>query len=221
MTPTQLTPKKFLKIRAWRQWLLAPIVIITIVFGWKYYLIPFIVPIVMVINILSLLLKRGRFACGNICPRGAFFDRILRPFSKSKKIPSFFQNSNFRLAIFVTMFGFFAVQATKPPYTIEHFGHLFWIMCTVTTVIGISLGMFFSHRTWCAFCPIGTFLSAAKKDDHPLTIDKNSCLSCKLCERVCPLNIKITKDSEQGFLSNQDCLKCEECVAICPVKALK
>ncbi len=211
----------FTKKRRWLQWTLAPVVIITIIFGWKYYWLPFVVPVVMLINMLSIRLKKGRITCGNFCPRGAFFDRILGIFSRNNKIPSFLKNNNFRLAIFIFLFGFFTIQITSPPYTIEHLGHIFWLMCTVTTTIGIILGAFFSHRTWCAFCPVGTFISVAKSDQQPLTIDKNSCRSCKLCELVCPMNISITNNREQGIVSDHDCLKCKECIAICPTKSLK
>lgn len=212
---------KFLHNRVSRQWLLAPIVIITIGLGWKYYWITFVVPIVMLFNMLSPLFARGRFVCGNICPRGAFFDRILRPLSKGRKIPPFLTNNKFRWFVFIAIFGNFILQALKQPFTAEHFGHLFWMMCTVTTVIAVVLGVLFSHRTWCAFCPVGTFISAIGKDVHKLKIDKNLCISCRLCEKVCPLNIKITNDKENGELTNSNCIKCQECVAVCPKKALQ
>lgn len=212
----------FLKSRTLGQWLLTPIVIITIGLGWKYYWISFIVPIVMSVNMLSILLFRGRFVCGNFCPRGAFYDRILRRFSSGKKIPNFLRNKKFRWGTFVVIFGFFIFQVIRlPKFTAEHFGHLFWMMCTATTGIGVFLSLFFNHRSWCAFCPIGTFISTMGKDRHHLTLDKNLCISCRLCEKTCPLNINVTKALENGLLSDADCLKCSECIAVCPKKALR
>ncbi|HBC72043.1 MAG TPA: FeS-binding protein [Coxiellaceae bacterium] len=212
--------KNFLTKRALRQWALAPIVIVTIGLGWKYYWLAFSVPMVILINMLSPLLSRGRFVCGNTCPRGAFFDRILRHFSQGKKIPGFLKDKRFRLSVFFFVFGMFIVQASQSPFTAEHFGHIFWMMCTATTMLAIFLGLFFSRRTWCTFCPVGTFISFVGKDNHSLTIDKNLCVSCRLCEKACPLNINITKDRESGILSDNDCLKCRECVAACPKRAL-
>lgn len=211
----------FLKIREWRQWLLSFVVIITIIFGWKYYWISFSVPLVMMINILSLSLKRGRFVCGNLCPRGAFFDRILQPFSQKNRIPVFLKEKKFRLTVLAILFGAFIFQASLPPYNAEHLGHLFWTMCTVTTVLAILLGIFFSHRSWCTFCPIGTILNIAGEDNHYIAIDKDLCVSCKLCEKICPLNLNIIKHKEQGIITDKDCIKCRECESHCPKKALR
>ena len=202
------------------QWLLAPIVLLTIGLGWKWYWIGFLVPIVMIIGLLSPMLQRGRYVCGNACPRGAFYDRILRHVSLGKDIPSFFQNPSFRWIIFAALFGFFFWQASQPPFTTQHIGHLFWFMCTATTALGILLGVFFSHRCWCAFCPIGTWISAVGKDQHHLMIDKTRCIACKRCEKVCPFHLPITQDLDRGSLSSQECLKCLECVAVCHKKAL-
>ena len=210
----------FIKQRKFRQWLLMPIALITIAFGWKYRWISFIVPIVMVLGIGSLLFHRGRYFCGNFCPRGAFYDRILQPLSRKKRIPDFFRNKIFRWVMFFILFGVFILQAIKPPYTVAHFGLMFWIMCTVTTILGVILGIFFSQRTWCVFCPIGTLISSVGKDEHPLSFEKSVCIGCKLCEKVCPLNIPILANSSSGYLDNRDCIKCMSCTAVCPKKAL-
>ncbi|MCK4609245.1 MAG: 4Fe-4S binding protein [Gammaproteobacteria bacterium] len=211
-----------LKNRIVRQWLLAPIVIITIGLGWKYYWIAFSVPIVMLINMLSPLLHRGRYVCGNFCPRGAFYDRVLRYFSRNKKVPGFLRGKRFRWTVFALISIFFIFQVVRSPeLTPERFGHIFWLMCTATTVLGVLLSLLFNHRSWCAFCPIGTFVSAIGKDNHKLAIDKKLCVSCKLCERACPLNIQITAALEDESLSDTDCLKCRECIDVCPKKALR
>jgi polyferredoxin len=97
---------------------------------------------------------------------------------------------------------------------------MFWLMCTVTTGIGVFLGLFFSQRTWCSFCPIGTLGCSFAKDRQALTIKRDICVGCKLCEKKCPMNIKILEASKNGTLVAPDCLKCGECIAVCPKKAL-
>ena len=32
---------------------------------------------------------RGRFWCGNLCPRGSFYDNLVSKFSNKKKVPKF------------------------------------------------------------------------------------------------------------------------------------
>lgn len=211
----------FLKNRVSRQWLLAGVTVITIALGWKYYWLAFVAPIVMLVNMLSPVLIRGRIVCGNFCPRGAFYDRILKIFSRRRNIPAFLFNKKFRWSIFIFLFSVFGLQTIFGPFTLEHFGHMFWLMCTVTTGIGVLLGLFFSHRTWCAFCPIGTFLSTISHDSRKLMIDKYTCIGCKLCEKSCPLNIPLLRDREHGKLTNRDCIKCQACIASCPKKALR
>ena len=212
---------KQIKLHIFIQWLLAPIVFIVIGLGWKYYWLGFIVPFVMFIGMLSPLLNRGRYVCGNFCPRGAFFDRIIRSLSQQKKIPHFLKNPIFRWLVFGALFGFFIVQVIRFPFTAENLGHIFWLMCTVTTAIGVVLGVFFSHRSWCAFCPIGTFVSACGRNAKSLVIDNKACVSCELCEKVCPLNLPILQYKESGILADKDCLQCLECVAKCPKGAVK
>ncbi len=214
------TIEKQIKLHILIQWLLVPIVIIVIGLGWKYYWLGFIVPVVMLIGMLSPLLNRGRYVCGNWCPRGAFYDRILRRFSRELKIPNFLRNAKFRWLVFGVIFGIFFWQVWRQPFIAENLGHIFWLMCTVTTAIGVGLGIFFSHRTWCAFCPVGTFVSACHRNAKVLTIDNKTCISCKLCEQACPLNLSILQYKDFGVLAHQDCVQCLECVTKCPKKAL-
>lgn len=49
--------------------------------------------------------------------------------------------------------------------------------------------------------------------------DKERCVSCGKCKRVCPMNVDVTDNSckrENGT----ECILCMECVKACPKKAL-
>lgn len=205
-------------IRSFRQWVLAPFTVIIICLGWKYTWLGFIVPIVMLLGIATAFFK-GRYVCGNLCPRGAFFDRVITPISPQRQIPSFFRNMKFRIAVLLFMIGFMVYQLCQNFTSAAHWGYVFWMMCTITTIIGIILALFIRARTWCSFCPIGTLGKLIGQRHTNLQISAKSCISCKLCEKACPMNLSIISDKKE-IIHNSDCIKCAECIYTCPRQAL-
>jgi len=201
------------------QWLLAPIVIVVISLGWKYPVLGFSVPVVMGLGMAFGLVK-GRYTCGNLCPRGGFFDRMVKPFSRNADIPDFFRSMKFRWVVFVALMGFMTFQISRNPTSWEHWGHVFWIMCAVTTLVGVVLGVFINPRTWCSFCPMGTMQNAMGGGKNQLEIFTDSCRECRICEKACPMGIQIVDYKDFGKVGSRDCLKCPECIRACPKKAL-
>lgn len=201
------------------QLIIAPIVPVVTLLGWKYPFLGFIVPVVMLTGVITGFFK-GRYACGNLCPRGGFFDRLIAPLSRNKPLPALFVSMRFRWTIFSILMGFMAFQILKNPTSLEHYGRVFWIMCAVTTLIGLILGLFINHRAWCSFCPMGTMQNAFGGSKQRLSIDTESCRSCRKCEGSCPMGIKIADFREVGQIVSRDCLKCKECIYSCPKKAI-
>ena len=200
------------------QWFLLWIVVIVIVFGYNYPILGFFVPIVMLLAILFSIFE-GRFFCGNFCPRGAFFDRIFDKISLNKKfILTYTQSKWFRWIIFVLLMGFMGFRLSQDIGNIYHWGKTFWLMCVITTALGIVLAILFGRRTWCSFCPIGTLTGSLKESKKGIVIDKEKCIKCKLCEKKCPLDLI---DIDNLKVNNKDCLKCLECVYVCPKKAIE
>jgi len=210
---------KVIRRRHMIQWLLIPVVIITIGLGWKFPILGFSVPIVMLAGFI-LGSMRGRYLCGNFCPRGGFFDRVITPISRRGKIPGFFRWKPMRWVIFMGLMGFMVLRVSRNPADIQHWGRVFWVMCVLTTGIGIVLGIFIHPRAWCAFCPIGTLQNALGGEKHLLHIDSGICSECRLCEKACPFGLSIVKYKNDGVILDCDCLKCSECIAVCPKEAL-
>lgn len=99
---------------------------------------------------------RGRWWCGNMCPRGSFFDHVLNRISGRKRTPAVFRTAYFRgfmVAFIMLMFG---TQMYYAWGNISAMGMVFLILIGVTTLVGVLLSFFFNARTWCNFCPMGT-----------------------------------------------------------------
>lgn len=190
--------------------LLVPVVIIG---GWWYPYLGFLVPAVMVMGMVGGFF-RGRWVCGWACPRGGFLERVMSHLSFRLGIPRFLRNYAFRWVLFGVLMGFMVWRLLLNPGDPEHWGRVFWLMCTITTSIGIILAVLFWPRTWCAFCPVGTFASTVGGHKQPLQIEEG-CRECKACERACPLTLPIVKYKDTCELGEKDCLRCGECIAAC------
>ena len=202
------------------QWILAPVVVITIGLGWKFPLLGYTVPVVMITGLVGGLF-RGRWVCGNVCPRGSLLDRVIARVSPKKPIPRFIRHPAFRWAVFAAMMGFMTFRIAQNPTDFNHIGRVFWLMCVITTGIGVVSGVLFHPRVWCSFCPMGTMQSAVGGGKHQLLIDPEKCRECRTCEKVCPIGLPIVDYKDSGVMSHRDCLKCPECVAVCPARALR
>jgi len=201
------------------QWCVLPVVIVTWALGWKYPWLGFSVPLVMLAGIVGATV-RGRYVCGNLCPRGAFFDRMLAPLTRRRTIPAFFRSVMFRVAVLAAFMALMVFRVSGNPADPMHWGRVFWFMCLATTGIGVLLAIFFHPRVWCAFCPAGTLQNAIGGGKGQLRIDADKCKECGLCEKACPFDLPIVKYKEDGRVRERDCLKCSECVEACPTDAL-
>lgn len=165
---------------------------------------------------------RGRYWCGNWCPRGSFWDNVIVKISPKKPIPAIFRRTDFRIFMVLFIIGVFSVQMYYAWGDFSAMGAVFVRIILITTIVGLVLGVMYHQRTWCSFCPMGTlagWLSAAFKP-QPLMVE-NACVNCKLCSTACPLQLTPydAKGHTAGFTHN-DCLKCSRCIDKCPKKAL-
>jgi ferredoxin-type protein NapH len=165
---------------------------------------------------------KGRYWCGNFCPRGSFYDNVIAKISPKKPIPAIFRSTGFRVFMVMFIMVVFGVQMYYAWGDLSAMGAVFVRIILITTIVGIVLGVIYHQRTWCSFCPMGTLASwfSAKPKPMPLMVD-SSCVNCKLCTTACPLQLSpyAKKGSTEGF-THSDCLKCSRCVDKCPKKAL-
>lgn len=201
------------------QWGLSWIVIVTIGLGWKYPMLGYTVPVVMLMGLIGSLI-RGRYVCGNFCPRGSFLDRMISIPSLKRDIPDFFRHPALRWTVFAGLMSFMLYRGLQNPGSVSHWGMIFWSMCLWTTLVAVIFGVLIHPRTWCAFCPMGTMQSAIGGGKGQLLINAELCKGCRICEKACAFDLSIVDHKEEGYLPHRDCLKCSECTTVCPTKAI-
>lgn len=191
-------------------------------FGWLYPLLGFFIPLCMLLGI-GISLFNGRKWCFWYCPRGSFYDAIIQPISLKKITPLIFKNLFFRIGVLVLLMLFMLMRIIHLWPDPHSMGILFMTMLTATTILGVILGILFHQRSWCSFCPIGSIANWLGRGKYPLKIDSRTCIECKLCFKVCPIQItpfKFKKDNLE-FVKDADCLKCASCIHTCPTRSLR
>ena len=211
----------FIKHRRVKQLLMAIVFIFVLLGGWFYPLLGYFIPACMLIGI-GIALSKGRKWCDWYCPRGSFWDIMIEPFSRKKEIPGFIKSLPIRIGVVVLLMTLMSIQIIRrwpDPYSI---GAFFVTMLTVTTALGVIAALLFHQRIWCYVCPIGSMSNWVGKDKHMLQINSEQCVECKLCAKICPMQIKPYTYKKEGtqVVKDYDCLKCGSCVALCPKHSL-
>lgn len=201
------------------------ILLIYMVVGYFWPVVGFLALICMIAPV-AFSIKRGRWWCGNACPRGSFYDKILSRYSPHRPIPKFVRTKGFRLFMVLFIFTMFGSQMYLAWGDWNAMGRVFWNIILVTTIVGVILAFIYAPRTWCSFCPMGTLSNWVAPRKAPLPkgyaaihVDGSCRMACKSCSRVCPMQLAPydARGEEQGYL-HRDCIKCERCVQVCPLK---
>ena len=112
---------------------------------------------------------------------------------------------------------------------LSHVGNLerimFWAFVIGNVLyyaVGIGLAYAFKdNRAFCKYiCPITVFLKPMSYFALlRVKCDKQKCVSCGKCKRVCPMDVDVT-DNSRKRKNGTECILCMECVRNCPKKAL-
>ena len=158
---------------------------------------------------------RGRWFCGNLCPRGSFVDFWLAPISRKVRIPSILKSMKIRVPIFIALMGFMIFRIINTNGIVDKVGMVFVTLCILTTSIAILFGVIIAPRAWCSFCPMGTLQRILGGSKYQLKVDRDLCIECGKCQKVCPMQLPVNE-----IMQLPDCIKCGRCVEVCPKEAL-
>lgn len=170
----------------------------------------------------------GPIFCGWMCFMGLYQDVCRYVGSLIKKDPIEIPDKVHsvllysRYLIFVgalTIGGFFLFPGEVRGTTVDILkGHSI-LNLTFYCFIFFGILSLFTKRFFCRyFCIFGAKLGLFSLL-RPITINrKDSCVSCKLCSKVCPMHINVDKGNS---LVNPNCINCLKCVESCPNGSLK
>lgn len=188
----------------------------------------------------------GRFICGWLCAFGLIEDLLYRIPAKKLTIPKKIDWAlrylkYVILVVFVLLlpsvltneFGVSApyfCELICPVGTLEGgiplvllkeslrntIGFLFyWKFAILIFMVLLSIVV---YRPFCKYlCPLGAIYGIFNKVSIiRLHVDKDSCVDCKKCVSVCPMQVEPNKVPD-----SMECIRCGKCTSACPTEALK
>jgi polyferredoxin len=187
--------------------------------------------IILIITVIIALIFRRSF-CGLICPFGAlqeFFGLIGKKiFKKRLIVPEKIDKPLRYLKYIVLLFTLFLAWKTAGLWVSPYdpwaaYGHvsagieslieesLIGFIILIVTIVGSLL----YDRFFCKYlCPMGAFYGIISKlSPSKITRNEDICINCGLCNKNCPVNIKV---SELKEIKSAECIDCQNCILSCP-----
>lgn len=176
----------------------------------------------------------GRVFCGWICSFGALQGAVRWVGSKiikkriiiNTKIDKILRLIKYPLLFLILFFTYKTASLIIRPFDPwTTYGHIFSGLSEILAeflggfivLIAVIVGSFFIDRFFCKYaCPLGAFLGIIRVFNiNTITRDKDTCILCKKCNNVCPVNIDIMSSEK---VKSAECINCFECISICPTK---
>ena len=169
----------------------------------------------------------GVFFCGWVCPFGAAQDWLawiarkihLPRLQIPWKYQRFLQLSRYIWAGLITFAGVHYAFLSARFYFNDN---LFHNMLTWTS--GITLATFlivglFVDRPFCNYFCMKGAMDGLMSIIRPISIkrDNKACIHCHLCDKVCPMNVRV---EHTNFVRHPNCINCMKCVGVCPKQCL-
>ncbi len=163
----------------------------------------------------------GRGWCGYACWTAAVLDLLpyKTPMGERKDNMGFI-----KYIVFTLSFCFVGSLFLLKVQNIERIMYIAFIVGNLLYyAIGITLAYSLQdNRAFCKYiCPITVFLKPVSYFSlSRVKVDKEKCVSCGKCEKVCPMNVAIT-DDKRSRKNGTECILCLECINKCPKGAIK
>lgn len=104
-----------------------------------------------------------------------------------------------------------------------------YIIYYIVVAILLIPSLIFGRRAVCHyFCWMAPFMVIGGKlgdicgaKIFKLSVDKDACINCHLCDKNCPMSINVSEKVKSGNMYDNECILCGACVDNCPKKAIK
>ncbi len=187
----------------------------------------------------------GRVVCGFLCPFGLVQDLIYKIpfFQKRKNMPGhkvLVWTKYVVLAVMVILLPMFALGAygVSDPWFCKYIcpaGTLFGgipliaanpglqqalgglFVWKLSVLIIILLWSLWVYRPFCKYlCPLGAIYGRFNPIAlSRLHVDKDTCIDCKKCKNVCPMDIPVYAKPNSA-----ECIRCGKCIQSCPTECI-
>lgn len=180
----------------------------------------------------------GRSFCGYLCPAGGIQECAMHVNDKSPKQG---WKNNIKYVIWMIWITVIIICFifSKQKITIDFFFMTdhgisianiqdYIIYYTVTSLIFIP-SVIFGKRTFCHyFCWMAPFMVIGSKIGDFLHIkrlrlssNKNLCINCHICDKHCPMSLKVAEKVKMEKMDDNECILCGACIDNCSKKAIK
>ena len=165
-----------------------------------------------------------RIVCGWGCPCVAFRETVLFPFRKDtirSKATNYLKY--IRWPLFFLYMIIFIMILFSASYT-SIFYRVFAALVAFPYFLSFLLSPLIGNRSYCRFvCPYGaTFGLISRIGPFGVTLEKDTCTGCRLCEKVCDMGVPVyTEGIKNGEIESvEDCMGCARCITSCPKQSL-
>lgn len=189
--------------------------------------------IVLMVIVFILALLLGAVFCGWICPLGSiqeWMSKLGRKIFKSKynhfipkSVDGILKYGRYVVLGYIiygtTMSLKLIFEEWDPYYALYNFWTGEVGVASIIFLLSVLVASLFIERPWCRYlCPYGAVLGWFNKMSiFKIRRNKATCIGCKKCDYVCPMNIDI---STKKAITDIKCIRCLKCTSenACPVE---